>query len=421
MAWQRPLDPSNKQTPTELWARTRHSLAPRLTLPTAFLVCLGGGFVLQPSPVWALTFYLGVVPLTIRQLWRGATFPWRNPYALLAFALILWSALTLAWGENAGGGRTTKFLWDTACTTVFFVSALLVLEDDALNRRRLGTVLIVAGAFNALVSIGFFLWSSPVGSRLVGWAETRHSILGASVIGVCYVFALARCVAGRAHRTLNGIAAALFFAFIAMTQSRGPLIAALAASLVFVVGRSRRQQAYFFAVLALMAVVVVLVPGLQRQLLDSFVERGDSHRLEIWAYTLSEVAKRPWFGHGLAANLHLSPAFTFPHSLYLSTLFYSGILGFLLLMALLVALTLGLLRRRDVPERQMLVALWVNALLSGLTDLGQVTKGPDPIWYIIWLPIALNMVSLTSPSASGPPPHRLLDTSNARLDPGRSS
>jgi O-antigen ligase len=48
--------------------------------------------------------------------------------------------------------------------------------------------------------------------------------------------------------------------------------------------------------------------------------------MDIWAYTLSRVAEKPWFGHGLVAYLGMEQGnFTFPHNIFLSTLFYSGI------------------------------------------------------------------------------------------------
>ncbi len=37
----------------------------------------------------------------------------------------------------------------------------------------------------------------------------------------------------------------------------------------------------------------------------------------------------------------------------------------------------------------MRLALLANLVLTGLSDLSQVTKGPSPMWYIVWLPIVL--------------------------------
>ena len=112
------------------------------------------------------------------------------------------------------------------------------------------------------------------------------------------------------------------------------------------------------------------------------------------------IRQRPIFGHGLAANLHLHVGdartgdwITFPHDLYLSLLFYSGIVGFGLFAALAAVVSWRLARRLPASwtdiEWAWLAALWLFVLVAGLTDLGQITKGPGPMWFIVWLPLGL--------------------------------
>ena len=128
----------------------------------------------------------------------------------------------------------------------------------------------------------------------------------------------------------------------------------------------------------------------------AMVYRGSSHRLQIWARTVEMIRARPLFGHGLAANLDL-PGITFPHDLYLSVLFYSGAVGFVLFALLGLWVTRALWRSAlesgwrsaGGSEWLWMTALWMDALLCGLTDLGQITKGPGPMWFIFWLPVGL--------------------------------
>ena len=110
------------------------------------------------------------------------------------------------------------------------------------------------------------------------------------------------------------------------------------------------------------------------------------------------VTAHPVVGNGLAANLDL-PHMTFPHDLYLSVLFYSGVVGLALFVALAWVVTLRLWHGRVGRDADWLwmTALWLNALLCGLTDLGQITKGPGPIWLIFWLPAGLAL-SRASPA-----------------------
>ncbi|MGH7088252.1 MAG: hypothetical protein ACREFQ_05075, partial [Stellaceae bacterium] len=86
----------------------------------------------------------------------------------------------------------------------------------------------------------------------------------------------------------------------------------------------------------------------------------------------------------------------------------------ILFLALVLVLLFGLLRTPDVPDRIVLAALWVNGLVAGLTDLGQITRGPGPNWYILWLPIALTIAALNGVNRAAasrrPPEHVAVPT-----------
>ena len=80
---------------------------------------------------------------------------------------------------------------------------------------------------------------------------------------------------------------------------------------------------------------------------------------------------------------------TFPHDLYLSVLFYSGAVGCVLFAALLAWCAACLGRVRGGQDWLWVVSLWIAMLIAGLTDLGQITKGPSSLWFIFWLPVGL--------------------------------
>jgi O-antigen ligase len=129
--------------------------------------------------------------------------------------------------------------------------------------------------------------------------------------------------------------------------------------------------------------------ALRIHVIEVLTRRGASHRLDIWSDTFGAIAQRPWFGHGLGAQMHLAIGgqdITFPHDLYLSLLYYSGAVGLLVFGALACVLAVRLVRRWD-GETPWLVAMGIAVLVGGLTDLGQVTKGPGPMWLILWVPV----------------------------------
>ena len=382
------------------FARIRKIAFPTIAqgaLPIVLLVFVASAFVLPKGPDYALVFYLAVAPAVLLGAWA------RNPAARTgaepaswsaAMLLIFWSMATLIWGRD-DGHRTGQFAL-AAVMTALFVAGLLTAAGDAGLRRRLATTLIWAGTANAVLSVGLGPFLPQNGERLHGWGATSHPILGASVMTAPYLAALVRALSERRWRAAHFGAAGAMMLFILLTESRGPLFASTVGTLVVCAGGPWRTRA--LGGLAAFALAWRLLPaGLRHHQTALLVARGASHRFEIWHRTLQMVAAHPLFGNGLAANLDL-PGMTFPHDLYLSVLFYSGAVGAALFLVLTVLVTRQLWRGRNGgPEWLWLLALWVSTILAGLTDLGQITKGPGPMWFIFWLPVGLILARQSNP------------------------
>jgi O-antigen ligase len=384
------------------------SVAVRLSawLPGALLVFVAAGFLLPKEPAYALVFYVCVLPCLVARLAVAPRPDLRDPARILAVCLVVWSGLTLLWGVD-DGHRSLRFGVASVCTLGFLLTLLLTLEDAA-SRDRLGSALVAGGAVNAVWSIAVFVITHPVYPRLRGWGATTHEILGAAVMTVPALTALARGLAPVVPvrvRTANLAAFGIMAVFILLTESRGPLVAGCAALLFLCAVSVWRVRA--FACLAALIAIWAALPRAARQHSEAvLVQRGSSHRFEVWEYTLGLIRDRPLFGHGLAANLHLDvgDVITFPHDLYLSLLFYSGVVGFSLFVCLALLLTwrLALRARRQWrdPEWAWMAALWIDVLMVGLTDLGQITKGPGPMWFIVWLPVGLLLACLRRPDTA---------------------
>jgi len=363
-------------------------------LPWALLLYVAAAFVLPTEPASALVFYVAILPTLAACLITGPRPGWEGGALPLSFGLIAWSGCTLLWGTD-DGHRSLKFLGATLATACFVLAAANGLRHAG-QRRLMANTLVAFGAGNAVFSVALTLLTNPHAQRPGGWGITAHPILGAAVMSVAYLTALAQ---GLPHPLKNWdrlAAAAVMAVFIAMTESRGPILAAgVATVFLCAVGPWR------WGLLALGAAAGAgwwaLPARLQHHSTAVLVARGSSHRFEIWRYTAKLIEGRPLIGHGLAANLHLNvfdagngdETITFPHDLYLSLLFYSGLIGLGLFAALACLLTWRLWQGRGTAEFPWLAALWINLLLVGLTDLGQITKGPGTLTLTLWLPICL--------------------------------
>ena len=381
------------------WPALPHRTA---LLAPGLLLFFVAAFLLPTGPAYALVFYLCVLPAFWLRV-AASPLPWlRDGGAWLGFALIVWSGLTLIWGHD-DQHRTLRFLGDTVFTLLFFGAMLCALRGPAL-RRQLGTVMIWAGTGNALLSVLLGQILPQNGPRLHGWGATNHPILGATVMATAYLCAVSRALSEAGRRAAYLAAAAAMVMFILFTESRGPLLAALAATLFLCAASPIPARA-----LGLMAAGACgwwLLPArVQHHGAAILVARGDSHRFGIWHRTLEMIAQRPLFGHGLAANLTFpgpgarEPGglanVSFPHDLYLSVLFYSGVVGGVLFLAVVATITWRLFQARGARDAIWLwtAGMWINVLVSGLTDLGQITKGPGPLWFIFWLPVTLTLAT----------------------------
>lgn len=368
------------------------ALADRALLPLALLF-LAAGFVVAPEPVWAAMFYAGGLPLLAWRVVPRMAPRLAEPAVALPLLLVGWMALALLWSDRPGPDDPSRllWLWNCLCTAAFFLNLLLV-AGPAAGARAIEWTLIGAGTLNALGSIARFLAMGGTEERMGGWAETRHPILGAGIIGLCLVLALARamapgCPARRRAALLAAVA--VMAGFVWLTGSRGPLAAVAIGGAVLLGGLRRAWQAAIVAACVLAVALARLAdPTLVLDVLDRMTERGWSNRLDIWRQSLAMIGGRPLFGHGLTALLPRAQD-AFPHDLYLSTLLYGGAVGLALLLASFALAARGVWRLGPGAERRTLVALGLTACLVGATDLSQVVKGPGPMWYIVWLPLVL--------------------------------
>ncbi len=382
----------------------RGVLGPALprALPVLLVLFVASAYLLPSGPAYSLVFYVAVLPVAVLAGWRGALRA--EPGWGWAAGLILWSGLTLLWGHD-DGHRSWRFAADTAMTLVF-VAALADGFRTPASRRALAGVLIWAGAANAVLSVGLAVVLPQHSDRLHGWGATSHPILGASVMTVAYLAALCRALTERRWWAAHLAAAGAMAVFLVLTESRGPWLAASLATLFLCAAGPWRWRA--LGGLAALALAWWLLPGwVRHHQADMLVARGSSHRFEIWNRTWQLIRERPLAGHGLAANLDL-PGITFPHDLYLSVLFYSGAVGGMLFASLVlwVTWTLWQGRRERTPEWLWMVSIWAAVLIAGLTDLGQITKGPGPMWFIFWLPVGL-VLAKARPGALSPGHRRL--------------
>jgi O-antigen ligase len=309
--------------------------------------------------VWTLSAFLAVV--SARTLWassRGLSLRAVNGQGLLDAAAIRDSVLCLAVLASGVG---------------FFF--LLRRAGEAARARALSAALAGVGASAALAIAQRFglapaetseFWRST--GRLSGGAVDPNAL--GLLCGLASVAAVARLAAGSGRRARAAVLAALCAAGLVLSGSRSGLLVAGLGLLLLVAagGPARRRLALLVGAVAAVAVIAALAlrgsPGTTgsrvSQLLDPSLptEFRTSARPLLWASALRLFRRHPVEGAGLSAFSwqlpdlaaeagHSLPIRDNPGSAYLQALAETGLIGFALLAALVVALGRLALSGRD--------------------------------------------------------------------------
>jgi O-antigen ligase len=123
----------------------------------------------------------------------------------------------------------------------------------------------------------------------------------------------------------------------------------------------------------------------------ALLPRGLSFRDQIWSQMLTQMSAAQWvWGHGLGHPLSITlPSgveHVHPHSIYFTMLFSSGLIGLLMLLAVLGNALLSAFRRPELRLAGVLLAYSMGPLAL---DGDQLVSKLDVHWLLIWLPLGL--------------------------------
>ncbi|WP_286915269.1 MULTISPECIES: O-antigen ligase family protein [unclassified Pseudomonas] len=303
-------------------------------------------------------------------------------------ALMVWAGLTLVWSTAPQPGREVKRL----VYILVFLLAFPLLAQAGLARIRcllqLGAGLLAIAALISIVKF-YGMQGQPLLARLEGIGEISHPILGAYVIGAAVLMLLYQMPRQRAAQLGWVLALACLGAFVALSQSRGGVLALLI-TVVLAPLWFRDRHSRLFAVLALLATGLAFF-----FVYDVITQRGSSYRPEIFQAVLQMIGERPWTGLGLGAEYDVSTVgmvFDHSHNMFTHVAIEIGLPGMLLWIAAWL-FTLGeIVRARDTLMGKILLALWVYSTLAMQFDAASISGTPRAEWFVSWLTVGLAML-----------------------------
>lgn len=372
------------------WPRTTYHVICNWILPLGYLCLLSGLFLLPGRSQYHQLFYVLVAtPALIALMLEPTHFKrlFREP-VLLAFLLFTaWALLSLVWslGEESPGSLIKRpfFIF-----LLFAATTLIALHNRLRLEQSMAAAAVLAVPF-ALYGLVLFAQDWTPDSRLVGSGALDNPLLSSHLYGFFCVAWLGFAMT-RPHKQalLAVLPLVVLGATLLATGSRTPLVATSMAAAWLVLACWNRRAAWLAVIgAASIGALLLWFP-------ESLLSRGTSYRLDIWQFVLGKVAQYPLLGHGLDAPLEvpvaaLNMVFSEPHSFALGVVYYTGVIGLVLWLAMFVLGLVTCWRQRQDGLFVIAGALLVYGLGAGLTEGGAIFTRPKEHWFLVWIPLAL--------------------------------
>lgn len=288
----------------------------------------------------------------------------------------------------------------------YFISILLFL---AITARILGqspksmeimcTILCVIVSINATINIlTYFQALSKLGDfsiiRLTpSFGRVPDHYPTTSAFTYAIFFGISICLAIQSKqiitRIIISISSAILLAGIILTQSRGPLIAAILSLIIISFYLSSRLREILILTSGIIVSGFLLLPGIGVWA----IQRGENGRLEVWHKFMSLALLRPFLGYGEKIEFHIALAdgqiIGHAHNIYFNALLRGGVIACLALITITgfgLKYSIYFLKRTSscIPMSSLL-----TLVIAGLVDFDLIIFLADWQWPSLWFIIGL--------------------------------
>ncbi|MFC4234772.1 O-antigen ligase family protein [Thalassospira xianhensis] len=363
--------------------------------PISFSIFLISGYLIHPTPMWAIIFYAIIIPAFLIITFKNKeeiTSLFKDKTFTTGVILIVWFLLSISWGVNQPDFNIKKYISRSIINLIFLLSAAYFFSTHTYWKNF--TFKIFPYAVIANISISLFVFygmdAHSLSDRLSGWAETRHPILGSLVIliGFCISFYQSQISTKNKDKIIYATICLSCVLFVILSQSRGPLLTLLCIGIIFSIFSGKVVRRCAIGILFSIASIFLISDEIQNQVIQSLSR--NPWRLEIWMDAWKYIQNAPIIGNGLASlNTFGAIEQKFPHSIYVSSAFFGGAIGLFLLLALFAQLAWAALNTEEKTTKAFHFGLLCVPVIGGLTDLAQVSKSPGELWYILWVPVTI--------------------------------
>jgi O-antigen ligase len=377
-------------TQIDSWTQRTHAVICNWLLPLGFIALLIGLAVLPERSLYHKLFYALVAIPTLLALVlspRTSKLVWLDPVIITFVIFSLWALISIGWSDS-DAPVSSSLKRPLYILMLFAACALMALQA---NLRLAESTLLAAVLMLPITaySLIVFIINWVPSDRFVGSGALDNPLLSSHLFGFFCAFWLALGMTLRRGQSwLAFIAALLMGLALLATGSRTPIMATalVCAWLIIACWNTRSILLLASGALSFLA-LASLYPGI-------IYERGFSYRPDLWASTLSKISQQPWLGYGFDAHLEiliadLAMTFSEPHNFALGVLYYTGIVGLALWLAMHGLALFQCWRHRSNFLFIVCGALLVYGIGAGLTEGGGILPRPKEHWLVTWIPLAL--------------------------------
>lgn len=389
-------------------------------------------FVLPSQSAASFSTYALALILLVGGIDRWRAFLHTRALAALMLIVLAYFSASVWWSPDISV-RGAFSIYSRCLLILTFIVAF----SASLNRvpdfsMWMARSLAICGVAAALCALYDFQKHPTWDGRLVGMGQLSNSVVAALAFDAALLFALHVAATDSLRWRVVGAACATAIAVaIVQTGSRAGYIGAMIGIWIMFIGArvstSPRRllwlSAPVWAGAAIGAALVVLRPDV----LPTLFPRGDSFRMEIWNAEWQRLLEHPFFGRGILARDDVDidgQRFLHPHSLYLASSLQGGLLGLILLAALLARTAWELLENLQVGVARLGLALLAAGMSAYLFDGWELIDKVGLSWLLLWVPVAIaaavgvrsvgeytrDMVGVSSPGQASEPSGASHDT-----------
>ncbi len=340
------------------------------------------------------TYFLAVSMLLTVRRWNDV---FSSSLVWLVVALLVYLCSSAFWSEPSSG-RDIFGILTRGLLVFLFTVALAECQLRGQVQRWLARALAIVGSVAAAAAIVWFVVEPNSHGRLFGFGQLDNPVVAALVLGAVIILVLQMLlVEPEQHwRIVAWVSLGVVIAAVYLAGSRNSWISVCCAAGVLLLAHNTPDRQRFVAGVAALLVIGVVALGaiLANEVSRAWLlPRGDSFRLEIWAYAIEATwTDARWFGFGILTPDQIpvdDRLFSHPHSMYVSVFFQGGLIGLALFVYLTVAALKLLIQEYHLPSAKLALGLLAMALSSYLLDGHELVDKVGETWFLYWLAVGL--------------------------------